>query len=155
MIEDKDKALFAEIEKEFCGYLIPNAIRRLPDGNIACVSRLAYTFALHLGVNKVEPYKYRFCFPSLHHAMVAFEQVQSVYDVPTFGWVAARPEGRIMLLGQLFHYTRKDAHYTDIEAAIASGDYNAATFEKWVCENKIDLDKGAIAFLEYLKGMEQ
>lgn len=151
---NNDELLFKEIENSFCGYMIPNAIRRLSDGHIICVARLAFTFALHLGVNKQDPYLYRFCFPSLQDAMKAFEEVESVYDVPTFGWVAARPEKRILLLPELIQYTRKVESFPTIDAAITSGSYSAPTFEMWVEREKIILDKGAQAFFEYLKGMK-
>lgn len=130
--------------------------RILPDGNLACIVRLAFTWGLCLGGNEREMYRYRFCFPCLNDAVAALNWVQRVDDVPTFGWVASRPENRLLQQKELIAYVDDFAKLqaqesNEIERMIEEGLYTSTIFQKWQQENGEVLDEGAKRFLDYLK----
>lgn len=129
--------------------------RILPDGNLACIVRLAFTWGLCLGGNEREMYRYRFCFPSFHDAVAAFHSVQRVDDVPTFGWVASRPETRLLQQKELIAYLGlekvKNQEHQEIDRVIEADLYTSTVFEQWQQKCGVELDGGAKRFLDYLK----
>lgn len=121
--------------------------RYLSDGNVIFIHRLVFTWGVHL-VRKEHCLhsmcEYRFCFPSLADAIQFYSECQTIYDIPTYGWVAARPEGRILLPKELINYTDKNTfekvmHLIDgnnpINFLIDEGIYTKSLFHKWLRKN--------------------
>lgn len=134
--------------------------RFMTDGNIIYIQRLAFTWGvLLLDVNVFEhtACNYRFCFPQLSDAKKFFEEAQSITDVPTYGWVAARPEGRLLLPKELRFYTqKKDLWETlpvdlTIEKLIEAGVYDVVAFKTWLKERGGEVDQGVKDFIKHLK----
>lgn len=65
-------------------------VRALPDGSIAARSRLLFTTAIFLGLNRWG-YQKRFCFESSALAARRFGELTSEDDEPA-GYIARRPE---------------------------------------------------------------
>lgn len=138
-------------------YLPDNTkIRALKDGTVIFINRLAFTWGLYVvGNDDYTPYKYRFCFPHFEQAVKAFDEFQAVNDVPNFGWVAARPENRMLLPRDLFHFT-KDNYVTngeEIDVLIDKSIYTKAVFDRWLKSVGLtlnDLDQGVQHFYKEL-----
>lgn len=141
--------------------------RLMADGNIVFIQRLAFTWAICLSdIEDFEytPYRFRFCFPDLNDAKRFFNEVERIGQIPTYGWVAARPEGRLLLSKELFHYSDdfeklqlllQDEYNPTIDKLIESGLYNDRVFQRWCLDNRQGvarrLSADELEFVEYLK----
>lgn len=64
--------------------------RRLPDGSVAIICRLLFTYALCLGVTEDAMFTTRrFCYEHEIAALLAMSELTSKYDIPS-GWIASR-----------------------------------------------------------------
>lgn len=79
------------IEEAGGGYL---RYRVLKDGSLAILCRLAFTKAIMVGVEEVNPYKRRFCFEDFELAERQFDLLEDELQVP-YGFIATRPQGPI------------------------------------------------------------
>lgn len=133
----------------------------MPDGNIAYLNKLAFTWGLHLGADQYTAYVNRFCFPDLTNAIKAFESCNSIWDIPDFGWVAARPEGRLLLPRDLISFSSKENfellkghnQLFEIDRLIEDGLYTRKEFDKWLKRMGFKInsfDKGVQSFYEKL-----
>lgn len=121
--------------------------RIMPDGKVARIIRLAFTYGLCLGggINQ-RAYLHRFCFNSLSECISAFNSVQSVYDIPD-EWVATRPEWRLMGIHDLTNIIDHEIiDFQDINScknvqdAIDKGIYNQKNFMIWLNKQGKNLD---------------
>lgn len=137
--------------------------RMLEDGITPIyITRLAFTWALHIGDVSKQKYCYRFCFPQLSDAIKAFQEIKERTDIPTFGWVAARPENRLMLSKYLINLgvpveVANKYNGATIDEMIEDGIYTVKLFykfNKWEKRDPATLDKGVIKFLKYLKSVQ-
>lgn len=142
-------------------------IKMMSDGHIVYLNRLAFTWGLCFGPSIDTAFIYRFCFPSLTDAIKAFEEADNLHYVPREDWVAARPEGRLMLPKEMVGYfiesypSQKAAKMIDkinqnktIDCLIEEKIYNISAFDWWMKKNKItygDLDVGVQHFYDWLK----
>ena len=135
--------------------------RRLPTGEIIGVRRLAFTFALCIGIDEFNLFTFRFCYPKFSDAVSAFMAVTDPYAIPRSAWVAARPETRFMLPKHLFDMKLCKADQqtlhtmlTDgatIEQYIGCGLYTANRLRRWLRENNPNPDKGVIGFTKIIE----
>lgn len=167
--EDKNAVLnyLREQDGIFSNSILYRYFRFMADGNIVRIQRLAYTWAVCLSdIRDYEysPFRYRFCFPDLNDAKRFFNEVERIGQIPTYGWVAARPEGRLLLSKELIRYTDskdelllffRENNAPTIDKLIESGLYNDRVFERWCLDNRqgnarqLSLDE--VEFLAYLK----
>lgn len=105
-------------------------------------------------------YLYRFCFPEFGDALKFFHECKHISEVPDYGWVAARPEGRLLLPKELIKYNltpeqiESDYNHKPIDWLIENNFYTAKRFNDWMCEHKIHLDDGALTFYHQLLANE-
>lgn len=134
----------------------------LEDGNVAYIARLAFTWGLHLGATKMTAYLNRFCFPVLTDAIKAFEEVKTVFDVPKMGWVAARPENRLLLQRDLpnFLTSLKERRnfinrpsLPEISEIINEKIYTKKIFNRWLKSQKITIKQCDIGVQAFYKDL--
>lgn len=119
-------------------------IRLLDDGGVIFINRLAFTWGVYLLSYESfligEMYDYRFCFPKKNAAIEFFNSAKAVDTIPLKGWVAARPEYRLLLPRDLLYYLEpeqipdflsKGLECQPIEELISLGFYSLKTFENW------------------------
>lgn len=131
----------------------------MKDGYIAYLDSLAFTWGLHLGTSEYTSYVNRFCFPNLTDAIKAFNEVESIHDVPNFGWVAARPEGRMLLPRDLIGFVTNRQDYMNInyeelkpiEQLIEQGFYDKRAFDKWLKAWNINFDRLDVGVKKFYK----
>ena len=117
----------------------------MKDGYIAYLDRLAFTWGLHLGTSE--------------DAIKAFNEVESIHDVPNFGWVAARPEGRMLLPRDLIGFVTNRQDYMNInyeelkpiEQLIEQGFYDKRAFDKWLKAWNINFDRLDVGVKKFYK----
>lgn len=130
----------------------------MSDGRWAYIQKLAFTWGLCLGGDDSNSYRYRFCFSSLSDAIDAFGAADNVFFVPESGWVASRPENRLLLPRDLINFVSKekqdDVYLNDtlpIDDRIEQGWYTKNAFHRWAGKWRIQkLDVGVTAFMEKL-----
>ena len=161
----KQNQLLDEVRKmQLCG---PDDVcypyyKIMKDGNVAYIARLAFTWGLHLGATVHTSYVNRFCFPILTDAIQAFKEAESIFDVPKSGWVAARPENRLLLPRDLPNFlisleARKEFvnRHTlpEISDIISDKIYTKNAFDRWLKSEKRTISQCDVGVQEFYKDL--
>lgn len=65
--------------------------KKLDDGTYVGISRLAFTYAIHIGIDEERSFRRRYCYSDMNSLLGAYADLKTGNDVPE-GWIARRPK---------------------------------------------------------------